>query len=114
MEVERNIKTAYSCIVQVLYTDLFTYNIFVQMSRMYELLNYSEHGTTVDNVLYSCDFSEKRSNTPQATGIVANVRKLMKKNKGATSTVASVSRMPVKVEADKKPAMYAHANQVGV
>lgn len=83
-----------------------------EMSRMYELLNYSEHGTTVDNVLYSCDFSEKRSNTPQATGIVANVRKLMKKNKGATSTVASVSRMPVKVEADKKPAMYAHANQV--
>lgn len=22
-------------------------------------MNYSEHGTTVDNVLYSCDFSEK-------------------------------------------------------
>lgn len=28
-------------------------------TRQYELLNYSEHGTIVDNVLYSCDFSEK-------------------------------------------------------
>ncbi|NXX79770.1 PHF12 protein, partial [Urocolius indicus] len=28
-------------------------------TKHYELLNYSEHGTTVDNVLYSCDFSEK-------------------------------------------------------
>lgn len=82
-----------------------------EMSRMYELLNYSEHGTTVDNVLYSCDFSEKRSNTPQATGIVANVRKLIKKNKGAPSTVTSVSRTTVKVETDEKPSMYAHANQ---
>jgi len=88
------------------------YTDVVQMSRMYELLNYSEHGTTVDNVLYSCDFSEKRSSTPQATGIVANVRKLIKKNKGASSTVTSVSRTTVKVETDEKPSMYAHANQV--
>jgi len=28
-------------------------------SDQFELLNYSEHGTIVDNVLYSCDFSEK-------------------------------------------------------
>lgn len=28
-------------------------------TRQFELLNYSEHGTIVDNVLYSCDFSEK-------------------------------------------------------
>ncbi|XP_034235871.1 PHD finger protein 12 [Thrips palmi] len=30
-----------------------------EVNRHYELMNYSEHGTTVDNVLYSCDFSEK-------------------------------------------------------
>ena len=29
------------------------------MSKQYELINYSEHGTYVDNVLYSCDFSDK-------------------------------------------------------
>ena len=28
-------------------------------THQFELLNYSEHGTIVDNVLYSCDFSEK-------------------------------------------------------
>uniref|UniRef100_A0A8C1H6Q6 PHD finger protein 12 n=1 Tax=Cyprinus carpio carpio TaxID=630221 RepID=A0A8C1H6Q6_CYPCA len=33
-------------------------------TKQYELLNYSEHGTTVDNVLYSCDFSEKMSQSP--------------------------------------------------
>ena len=30
-----------------------------QEARQFELLNYSEHGTIVDNVLYSCDFSDK-------------------------------------------------------
>jgi len=29
----------------------------VQLSRVYELLNYGEHGTTVDEVFYSCDVS---------------------------------------------------------
>ncbi|XP_037565624.1 PHD finger protein 12 isoform X1 [Dermacentor silvarum] len=33
---------------------------FDEIGKHYELLNYSEHGTTVDNVLYSCDFSDKR------------------------------------------------------
>ena len=32
---------------------------FDEESKKYELLNYSEHGTIVDNVLYSCDFSPK-------------------------------------------------------
>lgn len=36
------------------------YGIFSQQtSKQYELINYSEHGTYVDNVLYSCDFSDK-------------------------------------------------------
>ena len=29
------------------------------MSQEYELINYSEHGSVVDGVLYSCDFSDK-------------------------------------------------------
>ena len=29
------------------------------MSQEYELINYSEHGSLVDGVLYSCDFSDK-------------------------------------------------------
>ncbi len=49
------------------------------MTRHYELLNYSEHGTTVDNVLYSCDFSDKSSSTPQPSNVVANVRKIINK-----------------------------------
>ena len=39
-----------------------------QVSQHYELMNYSEHGTTVDNVLYSCDFSEK-SLTPAGSAL---------------------------------------------
>lgn len=31
----------------------------------YELINYSEHGSIVDGVLYSCDFSDKTSSTEQ-------------------------------------------------
>uniref|UniRef100_UPI00398F3A45 PHD finger protein 12 isoform X1 n=1 Tax=Pristiophorus japonicus TaxID=55135 RepID=UPI00398F3A45 len=46
-------------------------------TKHYELLNYSEHGTTVDNVLYSCDFSEKTSPTPPSS-IVAKVQSVIK------------------------------------
>ncbi|CAG2163130.1 unnamed protein product [Oppiella nova] len=38
-----------------------------ETSRNYELINYSEHGTTVDNVLYSCDFSDKRVHNTRHT-----------------------------------------------
>lgn len=52
-----------------------------EMTRHFELLNYSEHGTTVDNVLYSCDFSDKPATTPQPSPVVAAVREIISKNK---------------------------------
>uniref|UniRef100_A0A3P8YL51 PHD finger protein 12 n=1 Tax=Esox lucius TaxID=8010 RepID=A0A3P8YL51_ESOLU len=48
---------------------------FDENTKHYELLNYSEHGTTVDNVLYSCDFSEKASPSPTG-GLVSKVQGL--------------------------------------
>ncbi|KAE8622162.1 hypothetical protein XENTR_v10005123 [Xenopus tropicalis] len=48
-------------------------------TKHYELLNYSEHGTTVDNVLYSCDFSEKIIPTPPSS-IVAKVQSVLSKS----------------------------------
>uniref|UniRef100_A0A8C2KII5 PHD finger protein 12 n=1 Tax=Cyprinus carpio TaxID=7962 RepID=A0A8C2KII5_CYPCA len=42
-------------------------------TKHYELLNYSEHGTTVDNVLYSCDFSDK-PNITSPCGSASNVQ----------------------------------------
>ncbi|XP_074869836.1 PHD finger protein 12 [Carettochelys insculpta] len=50
-------------------------------TKHYELLNYSEHGTTVDNVLYSCDFSEKTTPMPPSS-IVAKVQSVIKCHKG--------------------------------
>lgn len=35
----------------------------LQVTQEYELINYSEHGTIVDGVLYSCDFSNKCTDT---------------------------------------------------
>uniref|UniRef100_A0A671WY66 PHD finger protein 12 n=1 Tax=Sparus aurata TaxID=8175 RepID=A0A671WY66_SPAAU len=49
-------------------------------TKHYELLNYSEHGTTVDNVLYSCDFSEKASASPPS-GLVAKVQGIIRRSK---------------------------------
>ncbi|KAM9812019.1 PHD finger protein 12 isoform X3 [Syngnathus typhle] len=49
-------------------------------TKHYELLNYSEHGTTVDNVLYSCDFSEKTSASPPS-GLVAKVQGIIRRSK---------------------------------
>ncbi|KAJ8276609.1 hypothetical protein COCON_G00083610 [Conger conger] len=52
-------------------------------TKHYELLNYSEHGTTVDNVLYSCDFSEKTSPSPYSSMVskVQNIIRRCKKRK---------------------------------
>ncbi|XP_067123731.1 PHD finger protein 12 [Centruroides vittatus] len=50
-----------------------------EITKHYELLNYSEHGTTVDNVLYSCDFSEKHKPSPSPNSPVASVRHLTEK-----------------------------------
>ncbi|KAM6933559.1 LOW QUALITY PROTEIN: PHD finger protein 12 [Xenentodon cancila] len=61
-------------------------------TKHYELLNYSEHGTTVDNVLYSCDFSEKASPSPPS-GLVSKVQGIIRRSKkqeedrGASPTV---------------------------
>lgn len=58
-----------STVVELCVNDLCPF----QNTKHYELLNYSEHGTTVDNVLYSCDFSEKASPSPPS-GLVAKVQ----------------------------------------
>lgn len=50
------------------------------MSRHFELLNYSEHGTTVDNVLFSCDFSDKPATTPQLSPVISAVREIISKD----------------------------------
>uniref|UniRef100_A0A8B9J681 PHD finger protein 12 n=1 Tax=Astyanax mexicanus TaxID=7994 RepID=A0A8B9J681_ASTMX len=47
-------------------------------TKQYELLNYSEHGTTVDNVLYSCDFSEKTGPSPSSS-LVSKVQNIIRK-----------------------------------
>lgn len=40
-------------------TSEFTFSLSLQATGEYELLNYSDHGSVVDGVLYSCDFSDK-------------------------------------------------------
>uniref|UniRef100_A0A2R5LGP3 PHD finger protein 12 n=1 Tax=Ornithodoros turicata TaxID=34597 RepID=A0A2R5LGP3_9ACAR len=53
-----------------------------EITKHYELLNYSEHGTTVDNVLYSCDFSDKHTiPSSAASTTVAAVRQLVENSK---------------------------------
>ncbi|KAL7848343.1 hypothetical protein AOLI_G00230610 [Acnodon oligacanthus] len=49
-------------------------------TKQYELLNYSEHGTTVDNVLYSCDFSEKTGPSPSSS-LVSKVQNIIRRCK---------------------------------
>lgn len=79
-----------------------------ETTRHYELLNYSEHGTTVDNVLYSCDFSDKPATTPQPTKVVAAVRKIIGKNK---QKVKEESKNEKKDEKDRKT-MSQRANDI--
>ncbi|XP_038062063.1 PHD finger protein 12-like [Patiria miniata] len=80
-------------------------------TRHYELINYSEHGTTADNVLYSCDFSDKRSSTPPpASPFVKSVRSYIRKGKRKReSSDGKIKDEEVKEEEEKskdeEPAM---------
>ncbi|GFQ87170.1 PHD finger protein 12 [Trichonephila clavata] len=47
-----------------------------EITKRYELINYSYFGTTVDNVLYSSDVSEKHRLHPSSNSFSAAVRKL--------------------------------------
>ncbi|KAI7800577.1 PHD finger protein 12 [Triplophysa rosa] len=49
-------------------------------TKHYELLNYSEHGTTVDNVLYSCDFSDK-PNVSSPSTLASKIQNRIKGNR---------------------------------
>lgn len=95
------------------------HNVFcmLQSSRHYELLNYSEHGTTVDNVLYSCDFSEKVQNSPPPSQVVAQVRKVIKRQAGKgskrnCSAKAEVDEEKKRRQQTEKEVMSSHGNQV--
>jgi hypothetical protein len=57
---------------------IFSLSVFPsQETGEYELLNYSDHGSVVDGVLYSCDFSDKGSveanqSSPPDTSLTAD------------------------------------------
>ncbi|XP_001605754.1 PHD finger protein 12 [Nasonia vitripennis] len=66
---------------------------FDKTTKRYELLNYSEHGTTVDNVLYSCNYSIHSAEHEFADGhslrtkdmdTVEIIKKIAYRNKPAT------------------------------
>uniref|UniRef100_A0AAY4BSC0 PHD finger protein 12 n=1 Tax=Denticeps clupeoides TaxID=299321 RepID=A0AAY4BSC0_9TELE len=63
-------------------------------TKQYELLNYSEHGTTVDNVLYSCDFSEKSTPSP-AGSLVSKVQNIIRRSKKRKCEEEKLEPVPV-------------------
>ncbi|KFM80552.1 PHD finger protein 12, partial [Stegodyphus mimosarum] len=73
-----------------------------EVTKRYELLNYSCYGTTVDNVLYSSDLSEKKPSTPNS--LSAAVRRLAK------STVR-LADLPSPITPNNKPMMSARGKQ---
>ena len=80
------------------------------MTRHFELLNYSEFGTTVDNVLYSCDFSDKPATTPQPSPVVAAVREIIGKNNKKDKDKEREEQQTK----DKRYIMSARSREVGV
>lgn len=74
---------------------------FDELSGQYELLNYSEHGTTVDNVLYSCDFSAKTPVKPLPSKTGGGSRKHLPLAKHVDQMSSSEDKGTVKAHAYK-------------
>lgn len=57
-----------------------------QITKVYELLNYSEHGTEVNGQLYSLDFTEypeiSRNRADDPNGFYKNIRDVLDKKRG--------------------------------
>ena len=97
---------------------------FLQTTQDYELINYSEHGTVVDGVLYSLDFSDKsqdsnppslnsycnmsETNTPlhkhlvtnQAVNKLQSARKVLENKQEARRAMEAVIRRSAPVKDD--------------
>lgn len=58
-----------------------------QITKLYELLNYSEHGTEVNGQLYSLDFTEypelNENRKKDVNGFYKNIREIIDKKRGA-------------------------------
>ena len=80
------------------------------MTQHFELLNYSDFGTTVDHVLYSCDFSDKPASTPQPSPVVAAVRDIIGKNRKHKEK----RKEEEDTVTDKRYIMAARSREVGV
>ncbi|GFS49313.1 PHD finger protein 12 [Nephila pilipes] len=75
-----------------------------EITKRYELINYSYFGTTVDNVLYSSDVSEKHRLQPPPNSLSAAVRKLAR----STSRMAD---LPSPTPPIQKPMVSARGKQ---
>lgn len=63
---------------------------------MYELLNYSEHGTEVNGQIYSLDFTEyqeiNENRLQDVNGFYKNVRDIIDKKRGVTRIEYGLSK----------------------
>ncbi|CAL1260887.1 unnamed protein product [Larinioides sclopetarius] len=75
-----------------------------EITKRYELINYSYYGTIVDNVLYSSDVSDKQRCPPPPNSLSAAVRKL------ARST-PRMAELPSPIPPTQKPVLSARGKQ---
>lgn len=61
----------------------------LQDTKQYEILNYSIHGTSVNNVVYSCDFSQKSYTEIEIPPEVSEVRDMIKDAKANVEIMSS-------------------------
>lgn len=73
-----------------------------QSTKHYELINYSEYGTQVNNVMYSCDFSEKSSKKEEKPPqLITNVREIIDKKRKAQRPIKNMDSRMCAVDSDR-------------
>ncbi|XP_014670944.1 PREDICTED: PHD finger protein 12-like isoform X2 [Priapulus caudatus] len=83
-----------------------------ETTKHYELLNYSEHGTTVDNVLYSCDFSEKPYVVAATSSLVQDVRQAIKRGQRRKRKLVEQEEAGRKEQVTKRLTMSAPSSEI--
>lgn len=62
------------------------------MTKHYELINYSEHGTVVDSVVYTTDYSDRKTprldaKIPEKNPLAKTIRDIIDKRRGVKRNV---------------------------
>lgn len=85
-----------------LFSIVYIFLFGFQMTKHYELINYSEHGTVVDSVVYTTDYSDRKTprldaKIPEKNPLAKTVKEIIDRRRGIPKPLDESNLPPSKM-----------------